>query len=296
VRCGRLPANDTMASFRQRMIRTLRARNTRALRLSHYLKRRLARRAHCLFVTSFPKSGSTFLCAALSEATGFLQYALSHGFMGEQELYLPRLLDSYSLDIVANQHSLASKVNLELIEEFGIRPVILTRKLYDICVSLRDKLPSDPWLTPSYPVNERFLALSKEEQFDHIITLALPRYIAFFAGWKDACAAGTVEALWLDYDELIADKAGAIERVLGFHGLTHPPARIEEAVRAVEARGETRFNKGVPGRGASELSEAQRARIAALADPYPWIDFSPIGLPCRCGGEPLVASVVATKV
>ncbi len=261
-----------MAGLGHRAERALKARTSRYLRWSLTVKRRFRPRARCVFVAAAPKSGSTYLAAALAEATGFLPYFLGASHLNEQDLYLPRLLDVWSLDIVCAQHARASQPNLALLSAFSIRPVVLVRDLGDSLVSLRDHLERETPITPIFDAGERFLPLPREAQLDALVDLVAPWYLAFHAGWARA----PIETLLLTYDELISDPAGTVARAATFAGA--PLKRAPEEAVARVRRTKTRYNRGYAGRGAAQLSDDQRARLARLAAHYDDVDFSPLGI------------------
>ena len=267
-----------MARLAQRIERGVKTTSLRGLRLNPRLKQLFARRGHCLFMTGIPKSGSTFLVTALAEATGFLPFFLGFHHLNEQDLYLPKLIDSYSMNVVSHHHTRATKPNLELMREFRIRPVILTRDIFDALVSLRDHLENESRATPVIAVTDDFLDQSPERQYDFLIDLALPWYIAFYASWAAAHGAGEIDALWLDYEDVMADRAEALSRILDFYGIKRDQGDIERAIAAAAGSGEVRLHIGVTGRGQALLSEHQKERIRALTRHHPGGDFGGFGL------------------
>ena len=271
-----------MARLAQRIERGVKTTSLRGLRLNPRLKQLFARRGHCLFMTGIPKSGSTFLVTALAEATGFLPFFLGFHHLNEQDLYLPKLIDSYSMNVVSHHHTRATKPNLELMREFRIRPVILTRDIFDALVSLRDHLENESRATPVIAVTDDFFDQSPERQYDFLIDLALPWYIAFYASWAAAHGAGEIDALWLHYEDVMADRAEALSRILDFYGLKRDQGDIERAIAAAAGSGEVRLNIGVTGRGRALLSEHQKDRMRALTRHHPGVDFGGFGL----GAEP----------
>jgi hypothetical protein len=245
------------------------------------VRRALFRKGEYIFVACMPKSGSTFLTRTMSRITGFEHARLTYEFeRNEQELYLPKLVDTYGKSIITQQHVRATGPNLELFNRFGIRPVILVRNLFDAIVSIRDYLHREGvQYFPSLYATDHFLTLPDEEQFDFLITFAAPWYFNFYASWFDARRDDRIETLWLTYEELVADWVAGIEKVLAFYGLGRPRDEIAAAVEAMtDDPGRVRLNMGVAGRGSTLLTEAQRARLAEMATFYPWVDFGPIGL------------------
>ena len=95
-----------MASLSQRLERGLKTTTLRTLRLNLRTKRLFTKRRDCLFVTCFPKSGSTFLVSVLAETTGYVRQFLGYDHLNEQDLYLPNLIDAYNMNIVCHQHTM----------------------------------------------------------------------------------------------------------------------------------------------------------------------------------------------
>lgn len=266
-----------MATLTQRLDRALKTTALRSLRFNLRTKRLFTKRRNCLFVTCFPKSGSTFLVSALAESTGYMRQFLGYDHLNEQDLYLPSLIDTYNMNIVCHQHTRATAPNLELVSEFGIHPVVLVRNVFDCLVSLRDHLGRESQRTPVFNASDEFLAKPQAEQFDELIDLALPWYVNFIMSWKNA-ETGGAKLLWITYEDMMADKAGTVRRLLDFYGIPQFSNRVDTAISSVDKGSDTRFNKGVSGRGEEQLSADQRQRIADRFRHYPDTDFSVIGI------------------
>lgn len=264
-------------SLSQRLERGVKTRQHRKLKLALAWKRRFSRRGRTLFISAMPKSGSTFLVNALCDCTGFQPQFLGYHQLNEQDLYLPNLLDAWSRNVVAHQHTRAHAPNLDLMDRFGIRPVILTRNLFDATVSLTDHLERESAQTPIFNAPPDFAGRERSARLDMVIDLALPWYVQFFADWTLASRESGRELLWLPYEELAADGAAAVARVLQWHGLSIPETRMAAAVESA-AGARSRLNRGVAGRGQQELTTAQRQRIAAYCRHYPDVDYSTVGI------------------
>jgi len=236
-----------------------------------------------VFVACMPRTGSTFLTEALCALTGFKRVELSDAYAeNEQELDVPRLLDAYSYGSVTQQHVCANARTVELMRDFGIRPIVLVRNVYDVVVSIRHFLLTEgcaKWPT-FFTTDERFRGLDEAAQYEQIVELGLPWYFDFFVSWADAAQDGALETLWLTYEDAIADWPATLRRIGGFYGLEAGDAAIAAALERTAARApELRLNKGVPGRGAALLDPALRERIERYARFYPDVDFTPMGLP-----------------
>jgi len=232
-----------------------------------------------ILIACMPKSGSTFLKHALCKLTGWREASLTYAFLqNEEELYLPHLRSVARQDTVTQQHCRATIPNIQMMQAFDIRPIVLVRNLFDTIVSYTDFF--DTGATVNTFFAGRWETLERDRRLDLMIDHFVPWYLAFFASWSDAMAAGRLDCHLLCYEDMIADKPGALRRLAAFYDFDASANDCEAAVTIIEGdedKEKTRFNKGKSGRG-TELSEPQRDRIRALAGYYHDIDFSPIGL------------------
>jgi hypothetical protein len=245
------------------------------------LFRTLYRNRRFIYVTSIPKSGSTFLANALSEVTGYPLVRLCFGFeRHEQDLYLPRLVDACRRNTVTRHHMRATKFNTALLKEFNIKPVILTRNLFDVVPSLRDQLFSEGFeKMPGIYCTERFADLSEESQLDFIIDMFLPWCVHFYVSWFDTWKNNELPMLWLRFEDVVKDWPTSVGKVLEFYGVAKSNAEIKDAIERTYQldRTVTRFSSA-KGNRKGRLSEEQKERIARVVRFYPWVDFSPLGL------------------
>ena len=257
----------------QRLQRGLKTTSRRGLRLNFRLKKLFGRQGKTIFISALPKSGSTYLVKALAAITGYQSFFLGYHQLNEQDLYLPNLIDAWSMNTISHQHTRPSGPNLDLMAQFSIRPVILTRNIHDAVVSLTDHLETESAHTPLLNVPGDFMERTRDARLDLVIDLAAPWYIRFTADWSHAGR----ECLWLSYEDLIKDGVTAVNDILNFYGLGAAISAIEQALAGARGSG-SRFNQGIQGRGDHELDDEQRARIDRLARHYPATDFSVIGL------------------
>jgi hypothetical protein len=234
------------------------------------------------FVACMPRSGSTFLTETLCELTGFKRVELSDAYAeNEQELDVPRLLDAYAYGSVTQQHVHANSRTVALMRDFGIRPVVLVRNVFDVVVSIRHFLLTEgcgKWPT-FFTTDDRFRRLDEPTQYEQIIELGLPWYFDFFVSWSDVAQQGALDTMWLTYESAVGDWPDALRRIAEFYGLDAGASAIDAALERTTIRAPSlRLNKGVPGLGEAALAPAARARIESYARFYPDIDFSAIGL------------------
>lgn len=252
-----------------------------ALRVISKLRRTFGPRGEFIFLAAMPKSGSTFLGRVLVEVTGFERVYLASAYLNlEEELYLPRVIDQLNRDTMTQQHVRANRVNVEMMQRFGIRPVVLLRNLDDVLISLREHLLRErvDSMPGVYPPSD-FAELDESVQLDFLIDFALPWYLGFYSSWSEIRRSGDLDLLWLRYEDLIADWAGGVSEVLRFYGLPADSSAIAAAIENVKegSRQRSRINVGRAGRGGALLTEEQRKRARALARFFPDLDFSEVG-------------------
>jgi hypothetical protein len=253
------------------------------------LFRTLYRNRQFTYVTSIPKSGSTFLANALSQVTGYPLVQLCYGYeRHEQDLYLPRLVDACRKNTVTRHHMRATKFNTALLRKFNIKPVILTRNLFDVVPSVRDQLFREGFeKMPGVYCTERFADLTEEGQLDCIVDMFMPWCVHFYVSWFDAAQSKQLPMLWLRFEDVRNDWPASLAAILEFYGIEKSNAAINEAIeRTYELdRAVTRLNVGEAASSCrkARLSERQKQRIAGLARFYPWVDFSPVGLQRESG-------------
>lgn len=232
-----------------------------------------------VFITCSPKSGSTFLKNVLVGVTKFRDvFSVYAALQNEHELDMPQIARFGNINTVTQQHARASEANIQLMQAFGIRPVVLVRNIFDTAISLLDFYKQGFTFSTFFDRDE-FRAFDEKQQIDLLIEYALPWYFQFVASWDRAEREERVEVHWLTYEEMVKDKPGTVERILGFYGMSAPRDAIERQIELTEGDADrNRFNKGVTGRGRAGLSDAQRERIISLARHFPSTDFSRLGL------------------
>ena len=206
--------------------------------------------------------------------SGHFPYRLSDTPLLDQNFMESRLIDSWSFKSISTTHTRATKVNLERMRAYGIRPVVLVRNIFDVAVSMRDHIHRESIWNPTFSPDPAFLDMTPERQLDAVIDLAIPWNLFFVAEWQRS----GIEALNLRYEELIDNPVDTMQRILDFYAIEKP--RMDPASAWAEAAnsGVTRKNVGRPGRGSDQFSDAQVRRVRDLAAHFPDTDFSAIGL------------------
>jgi len=242
-----------------------------------YLRGRdLASDHHRILLACFPKSGSTYLARVLSLLPGYSKVALVSGYgRREQELSVERLLAAHRShgNYVAQHHVRYSAATERLMGQFGLKPVVLVRNIFDTIVSIRDHLQSEPSDISQAYVPEDIGEWNDERTFRFIVDMIVPWYFNFFASWSQC-----EDKLLVTYEDIHADVLGVVGRIGDRYGLNLAGGDIRSAVEEANRQGaSTRKNRAVLGRGGS-LPDEVKAKVAGLARYYEGIDFAAIGL------------------
>jgi Sulfotransferase domain len=237
-----------------------------------------------IVVAAAPKSGSTFLTNTLRRITGLRGFRLCTAHStNEQDLYLPALCLMSRYGCVSQLHMKGTFHNAALMRTFGIRPIILVRRIEDIVVSLQHSYKRKT-ARPAFGTGQEGYSflwqdqctkdLSDERRIDLIIDLAVPWFVNFYVSWYRLCEQGAVDALWVTYEQLIADKEQTLRQVLAFLGLEAPAAIDPEIL----TRKYHTFRDGRVGQGASALTAEQHRRLRERFSYYPGVDFGKYGV------------------
>jgi hypothetical protein len=235
-------------------------------------------------VAAAPKSGSTFLANTLRRVTGLRGFRLCAAYAtNEHDLYLPALCLMSQHGCVSQLHMKGTFHNAALMRVFGIRPIILVRRIEDIVVSLQHDLKRKaerPTIGTgqegySFVWQDRCTrGLSDERLIDMIIDLAVPWFVNFYVSWYRLCEQRAIDALWVTYEQLFAEKEKTLRQVLEFLGF----AGISEIDPKILSRTYPTFRNGSIGQGAAALTAEQRRRIRERFSYYPEVDFDKYGL------------------
>ena len=229
-----------------------------------------------VFVACLPKSGSTFLTHTIADALKLQHtYCFYEAHQNEQELHIPALLRGLAKPAVVQQHVRATERNIQLIQAFGLRPIVLVRDIFDALVSMRDMIR-----VTDEPVffDKTFKDLPETIQVELVVRKYAFWYLEFYVSWVRAHQNNRLDCMILSYEDLIADKVKAIDEVIRHSGLHASQESIQISVSHLEDNPKlTRKNQGSKGRGGS-VSAALRKEVLTYTRFFPDINFVPLGL------------------
>ncbi|WP_430450319.1 sulfotransferase domain-containing protein [Rhodophyticola sp.] len=152
-----------------------------------------------------------------------------------------------------------------------MKPIVLTRNIFDACVSLRDHMRNESSVGPMAFAPSDISAASDSELELFIAHHVAPWYFNFFLSWESVD-----NKISIGYEDLRLNPEQKIQGVLEFFNF---PASSNDIDRAVEKalKGKIRKNIGVSGRGMN-LNPHAREHILRLSSHYPNQDFSALGI------------------
>lgn len=235
-------------------------------------------------VVATPKSGSTFLATVLAKSLDLPLIPLCYAYSSnEHDLYLPALVTATACGAVSQLHTKGTPHNVQLLNLFGIRPIVLTRNLFDSIESLaRDlrKKCESPGLGQGFSgysftwLTQDVADLDDERLIDFVIDFAVPWYVNFHVSWQNYARINAIDPIFLRYEDLMKDKAGEISRIVREIGGTE--IRLDADLLGENFISESSTisrGRGEPGLGLQCLSEEQVARVRRLLSYYPGADF-----------------------
>lgn len=243
--------------------------------------RELGARRRVLFLAFAPKSASTFLREAATNALGGRHVRVVQALGGrDAHLYLPYLIECFQdpdeRPAVTNVHMQAFVANRNLIEAFDLKPVIMIRSIPDMLASYWDMLDNEPHARPNSLncfIRDDFPDLGALQKADFMIDVLAPWYASYYATWNAYAAAAPERVLVLHYNAFREKPAENIHAAIGHAGFSIPIANCEEGFRkAWDARTSHRYSFGMSGRGAEYFSRDHFDRLARLLSHYKHLD------------------------
>ena len=219
-----------------------------------------SRRHKCFFVACFPKSGSTYLrnlLVNIANCTGVSFAATEpHRWQNEQDISTVRVGQCQKMNIVVQQHVKGTENNVHVLKQYGIKPVVLVRDIFDIVLSIRDHFVRESIKNPTGYVHQGYLEMDEEEQLIFIARIHIPWYFNFLVSWEEAST--RIDTFWTSYEELFADPEATVTRILDFQDFSADTNQIRLSIEAM-SEVDTRRNKGVSGRGQALPDDCKQA-------------------------------------
>ena len=224
-----------------------------------------------LWHIAMPKSRTTWLSSIISEifkVRGGITAKLVPDYAQRPQEIDPRLfITPPGRDIFfTQQHCLYSRYTELLVKITGTKMIFQYRNIPDALISLRDHI--DDALFGSkiekHAMPKATWKLERENITDYILDVELPWYCKFLDGWLSSDLFNSNYFFALRYEDLIAAPKETVMALSQYLSLNFQEKEIDEAINNAASRF-TRKNKGVVGRGYSQLSEKQKQKIINVA-------------------------------
>ena len=246
-----------------------------------------------LCVFSMPKSASSFVQSSIRKAfrmpyVPLISTSPNPSAIGanprQQELDELAIIfrNIVNKSYVAQHHTKASPYTCMLLQNYGIVPIVCIRNISDCLVSFLDmieewlsvadddnKIPGFIWDISGGSFPFAWQQLHRAAKLDIIIDRWAKWYLDFFVSWKRAALCNQASPLFISYEhDILNGSKGFVEKMKRFKNLN----QIQEDALTASVENldpvNSRFNKGISGRGAEQLSADQNSRILRLAQPF----------------------------
>lgn len=238
-----------------------------------------------VLVVCMPKSGSTFITQKIAALPNFQSSCFVPAYgRREQELdsntIYTALLNNRSKNLVAHHHTMCSEETLRLLSLFNIRPVVQMRNIMDCLASVVDHWSNESTIGPGNYWNEELLEQLDQAGISRLEAATVTTahwYIRFFLTWTRDCMgfAPAQAPILIQYEDFFLDPKKSLNDLYVRLGYKLGGSVIDSMLTA---KAETRFNKGIIGRGVEMFKKDTRAREALMQQlrVYPNVDFGRI--------------------
>ena len=236
-----------------------------------------------IVIASAPRTGSTFLLELLIRYSGFVEnnYALKGGRcfhnLTPTKMWVGRKINAFA------RHPITATVdNLELLQKFECKVIVITRNIYDILISLAEHLPREnlgwPFLNTDIFGSHLSSTMSNKTAIEFAANVALPWYFSHYVSWYREHKNGIVPILFTDYREIENDSIEVVAKVCKFLNIKFDARRANSILENLfEERRKFNFHRGVSGRGVSKIGERQKKIIKEYIELIDDCDFQEFG-------------------
>jgi hypothetical protein len=213
-----------------------------------------------VFVAGLPKSGTTWMKKMLASYPGFCElmipqvttYALKTGAGMDYDLPSDMFTRFKEMLVVTRMHVSGSRHNVQLLQDAGVRYLVLFRDPRDVAVSEFFYATRLRW----HARYQYYAGLRVAEGLKVFAQRTLPKHKQWFRSWRENRDPDT--SLTLRYEDLLSGPVQAMTEVARLFELDHSPEKIGQIVEAHSFR---RLSKG-RGRGQEDPSSHFRKGVA----------------------------------
>ena len=236
-----------------------------------------SKKANHIFITCTPKSGSTYLLQLLASLLEYdIKIFIAAFDRTEQDVFEDAIEKVKKLNTVTHQHTRCTNNTIRILNKYDIKPVILTRSLYDSVISMRNHMiqePENSWWSMGY-INDDFYNMDTSSQYDFVIDLILPWYINYYVSWYTYTTIQNENILWITYEDLMKDKLGTLKKIYQYYEIDFNVDENALLIAEKNIEGKTRKTVIKDNQKKTDLTEYQKKKIDKLTTYYPNVDFN----------------------
>lgn len=188
---------------------------------------------HILYVAGLPKSGTTWLEKMLGSFPGLADIMIPEAVAYEQKHkqshtfeFPEKIFSRFNGSLaVLKLHAHGSPHNFRLLEEAGLRYVVLFRDLRDVAVSHIHYVQS----TAYHPEHAVYKRLNTKEALIHFANTLLPEFAAWVHSWQQH--AGSPFSYILRYEDLLASPYEKFTEVVNHYRIHSSDDEIKKIIQ-----------------------------------------------------------------
>jgi hypothetical protein len=216
-----------------------------------------------VFIAGGYKTGSTHIGLSLSRLVRYRRASVidTRGSIGDEDQRIDKPAANILFPMggmVFQNHVRASPSNLPILQEHGIRPVIITRNILDSLVSIHrrfNEVEEQEWRAQP---SKGWRKMNENQQWKWLAYNVAPWMMSFYVSWLKA----DIPKLFVTYEGWFKDQVGGTRGILDHVGLSKlGTVTDEEIVKCTEHRDGNFSGSGVSGRGRKEIPIHIRAII-----------------------------------
>ena len=219
-----------------------------------------------IILSSFPKSGSTYISNVLASQKSFKRAILVKHFGHREQELDESVIRKTKGNFISQTHTKYSDATKEIINKYNLKTIILIRNIYDCIVSFKDHISNESIIFPMFYMDHKLTNINNIDLA--LAKLLCPWYFSFYASWQDYD-----NKILIKYEELIINEKKLFKKIFNFLNLdfsTYKPIQLDDQLKK-----NLRINKGVIGRG-DELSPEAKEYIEDFAAYFPSYNMTEI--------------------
>ena len=231
------------------------------------------------FVTGFRVAGVELVVQCLGRLLNVPRTELRlEAYENQQFLFAPKLIQWANEDQVSGHNLIATEPDIQLMQAFAIRPVVIRRNIFDALFGLARHMATMPGDYAGAFFGKDFKSFNLKHQIDAVTSKFGNAYIEQCVSWSRVASNNRLDTCEIDHEDLVKEPVATIQTILDFYAKDISDEEVASVVNAV-IPGEVASNQMLGlGHGDQAFSDEQKALIHSYTQFYPDVDFRPYGL------------------